>query len=71
MANLRHCRWCKLLLDRDAPKGYENVAAPPGQIRRVKPHCDSPTCDWCYACYDRRCGLIEHGLDPNTTDPAA
>lgn len=67
--SLRHCRWCRLLLDVNAPQGSENIIAPAGKVRRVQPHCDSPTCTWCDPCYQRRCDLSEHGLDPNTTDP--
>lgn len=49
----RTCRWCKLTLDKAAPPFSEMVAGPKRQ-RRVRPHCGSPTCDWCLPCFNRR-----------------
>lgn len=67
------CRWCGLVLDPAAPKNGEMVAGNYDgmQQRRVHPHCgnESPTCDWCSSCYDKREKRSRAGLDMDTGKP--
>lgn len=70
---LRRCRWCRNVLDPNAPEHSELVA---GNVdgkrqRRIRPHCgnQSSQCDWCVRCHARRWACIKQGLDPNTGDP--
>ncbi len=47
MADLRRCRWCRLILVSDAQPIGEGD-------RRVKAHCGNRACDWCHGCYAQR-----------------
>jgi hypothetical protein len=59
MAALRHCRWCKLILDDHAPMGEEMVSRAGQSVRRTRAHCPSANCDWCQPCMRRRHFEIE------------
>lgn len=55
MAIIRHCRWCRRILDPTAPRVDDSAR------RRGRPHCGSPTCDWCEWCYQKRSAAIKAG----------
>lgn len=66
---LRRCRWCKLILDDNAPMNAELVGAP-GADRKTRAHCPSPTCDWCQPCMRRRHFEIQAATAELPPDPA-